>query len=245
MTTYTKEQIESGSLTPMELVSSWSSGQGNPHKPEYATNKKDVEDFISSNVITENVLAARGILYLIKTGINASMKEALSAGYAGGANHLDQYKEKGGKTKKEEDNAIPGHFMSWEAFLRNSYKEFISYDVLLDAFLCISDKMPKADIIALKEATLVLPQARLEAIEELKGKHVALDIAKFDLAPYLDDIEFIDEKTVMGTINPLLTDKDMDNFDRLLKESFKGYKNEAITSGKFSTKLQVKVFLKD
>lgn len=205
MTTYTKEQIESKTLTPIELVSSWTSGQGNPTSSElYTKNLKEVECWLATKPISEMqlVLQARGIIDLMRQGLTEKSKSAFVAGYAGGPNHFDQY-NKATPAKKQEP--LEGHVMTsseWRQSCIDKLPKLPEPDYIgaMELIATITETMTKAQQWAIVCEAMTLVNVKTYTINDctaeqqekffdLLNKEVAIAEATSVLGVYLDCVE--------------------------------------------------------
>jgi len=209
MSNYTKNQIESGHLSAFELADSWTSGQGNPDV-NYPDSKRAVKQFLQTNVIDPNVLQARGILELIRTGLTDKFKTALLAGYAGGPNHYEQYNKK----VTVQSKPLEGHVMTSNEWLQSCFDKLPplpepDYITASNKINAITESMTKAQIwaaiveiqylINVKHYTTHdLPVDQVDKYYDLFNKEIAIDEATSALSVYLDDI-----KPIKGSDNSI------------------------------------------
>lgn len=220
---YTKDQIKT--LSAKDLLLSWTSGQGATGKtPDAFAHVK--AGAINNTPVSIDYLTALAEMLISKSNLSQSFFDAMAKGYLS-KNHFDQYES--GDNKKS-TVPLPGHYMDSEQFLINSYKEFISFEKMLDCLLAINDSMSKDDIITSIKACLTLPGERMAAIQVLRDKEESLYIARVDLSTYLDNVTIVNEKTLRGMVSPSLDEVQRGDLGKLLSQSFKTYQINAVNA---------------
>jgi len=228
MNKYTKEQIENIELSPMELVESWTSGQGNP-AANYPDNLKEVKTFLATNAVSPVVLQARGIIHLIGKNFTQSTKDALLKGYAGGPRHVEQYNKTPNAKGK---SPLIGHVMTsgeWLESCIDKLPEIPAPDyqgacVLMDT---ITDSMTKTQIMEILNQARVLTNVKMYTITDCTGEQqdkyydllrretlIAEAIAL--VSPYLTEVHAISDDSIAG--NYSLTSPFGAEFNRLVSE---------------------------
>lgn len=212
MTIYTKTQIESGSLSAIEILNSWTSGQGATGKEptKYAHVKNGAINNIPVNV---SLMTAIAEMFVVRSSLSDKFYEALKAGYLS-INHFDEYKE---ETKKKEP--LVGHYLTASEYLQSCYDLLPALPVpTFDDILTALDYKPamnKTELLIVLDvikaictpkvyATSDLTSEQWDKYQDLLNKETALASASSALGVYLEDIKPISDTTLQGKFRPEL-----------------------------------------
>jgi hypothetical protein len=211
MTTYTKDQIEAGTLSARELLDSWTSGQGATGKEpaKYAHVKTGAINNITVNL---DLMTAIAEMFVVKSRPTDKFYEALRAGYLS-INHLDEYKE-----VKPVAKPLVGHYLTAAEYLQNCYDllpvlpvpTFTDIQGVLATF---KPSMNKTELVALIENVQTLCTLKEYTIADLTSeqntkyidlemKEESLRIASNVLATYMEDIKPANDTTLQGKFYP-------------------------------------------
>lgn len=198
MTTYTKEQIEAGTLSAQELLLSWTSGQGSTGLTPKAW--EHVKTGAVRNVpVSIALLTALVEMFAKRTKAPDSFFEAVAKGYLSD-NHLQEYKEVKAKTK-----SLEGHVRTAEEYLTGCLAELPELPTFTpEAVLTILDtysaSMNKTELVslitAIKEVCIVrvytvedIPTDKQDVYYTILNKEKRLSQAMAELGLYLDDVK--------------------------------------------------------
>jgi hypothetical protein len=223
MTTYTKNQIESGELNAQELLLSFSTGNNAATKTPSLC--KGVHNgAIQGKPVSIAVLTAYAEFMAAKS---AELAEALQSGYIA-PRHKMQY------AVAQVEKPLEGHVMTaaeWRESCIDKLPplpepDYISHAALIDT---ITESMTKAQIwtIVCEAKALVdvkrysisdLTTEQIDKYHDLLNKERAIEDATIALSVYLDDVKPVKESDCMiqGKFNPPSGTGEL--FDRLLTE---------------------------
>jgi hypothetical protein len=211
MTNYTKEQIESGTLSAKEILLSWTSGQGATGKEP--TKYSHVKTGAINNIpVKLDLMTALAEMFVVKSRPTDKFFEALSKGYLS-INHLDEYKE-----AKPAVKPLVGHYLTAAEYLQSCYAllpalPMPSYEAIAELLQTATMKQDKQFLFSTIQEAIALctPQSyttanltaeQLAKYTDLTVKEEALASASSALGVYLEDIKPINDTTLQGKFYP-------------------------------------------
>lgn len=211
MTTYTKEQIEAGTLSAKEILDSWTSGQGSTNSMMNRFNH--VKDGAINNIpVNTSLLTAIAEMFVVKSKPSESFYEALRSGYLS-KNHLDEYKD-----VKPVAKPLVGHYLTAAEYLKSCYDllpalPIPTFEDILSSLDGYKASMDKTELVQIIENVISLctPKSytvdnltsdQLAKYDDLIKKEGALSQATNALSVYLEDIKPVSDTILQGKFRP-------------------------------------------
>ena len=210
MSTYTKNQIESGTLSAKEILASWTSGWGATGKMAPAFDHVKI-GAINNIPVSIDLLTALAEMFIVKSKATSKFYDAIRAGYLS-PNHMDEFKEVKAKTP------LVGHYLTAEAYLESCFDMLPALPVptlddILTKLSTFKPSMNKTELVALIEEVQALCKPacytvydltaeQLDKYNDLLAKEESINTAINILYPYLEEIKAINDTTIQGIFRP-------------------------------------------
>ena len=110
---------------------------------------------------------------------------------------------------------LAGHYLTAEAFERQSYIELLDLIEIVTVIKSLRDTDTKTSILAHLHDAIALPEDRQAAIDEAYRKEAGVQSAMLALTPYLDNIKALSDRTLAGTMKLSLTPEEKQELYKL------------------------------